>query len=79
MECVNEVCQFIRQASGDSLGFDLSMDETEELYNEIADRITRNSPMSRDELTRMFFETAAKCCQNEELCFKEQALGIDCV
>ncbi|XP_012141490.1 uncharacterized protein LOC105662571 [Megachile rotundata] len=57
------------------LGFDLSSDELEELYEEVGDRLPRNS---KDFKKKIFQTVATKCCPNPKLCYDNPSL-IPCM
>lgn len=57
------------------LGFDLSSDELEELYDEVGDRLPRNS---KDFKKKIFQTVATKCCPNPKLCYDNPSL-IPCM
>ncbi|XP_076681541.1 uncharacterized protein LOC143375862 isoform X2 [Andrena cerasifolii] len=61
--------------SRDLLGYHLSPEELEELYQEIGERMPRNS---KDLNKKIFLNVAAKCCPNVKLCYDNPSL-IPCI
>ncbi|XP_029154924.1 uncharacterized protein LOC114928008 [Nylanderia fulva] len=55
--------------------FELDDEELDELYNDIYERSPR---ASKEEVWKVFLETASKCCQNVEKCLKE-TMHIPCL
>ncbi|XP_012280088.1 uncharacterized protein LOC105699556 [Orussus abietinus] len=65
-------------ASGDDLGFrdgiDLSPEEVEELYNDVLERLPR-AARNKDESKKLFMTMAARCCQDVDVCLRDEKLS----
>ncbi|XP_015111026.1 uncharacterized protein LOC107037148 [Diachasma alloeum] len=62
---------------GGELGFELSIDEVNDLYEELAERLPRE--LKNDDIQKMFFRLAAECCRHDvDSCFESNKL-LKCV